>query len=124
MRQYCGLLKFVGGQEVRAIDLLPVGRIEGRVVADDPEIVRNRKLTVAVWDAGLFDLRTDLQGRFAVPEAPVGELRVEGLPPAGSPWILQVPKDLKVEAGRTTRVEVKAVKGSVLHFDFIRRATP
>ncbi len=107
-------------QDLRTIDLAPVGRVEGQIVADDPEIVRGWKLEMRmVGDRrpgasaqGLFHLTTDPQGRFAVPEAPTGALGVMGAPPAGSPWFLRSSGDLKfVEAGRTTRMEIKPFKG-------------
>ena len=44
-------------------------------------------------------------------EVPIGVLSVDGMPPAGSPWFLQSPPNLTVEAGKTTRVELEAVKG-------------
>ena len=60
---------------------------------------------------GLFYLEADDRGRFAIPEAPVGTLGVYGDPPAGVPWFLQGSSGVPVEAGKTTVVEVKAVKG-------------
>ncbi len=111
-RQYCGLLKFVGGaggQDDRPVAGRPHrgrsrrGRPGGR---PEPEAHRRGR-----GRGPLSIFRTDPQGRFAIPEVPVGELSVAGMPPAGSPWFLQSPSDLKVEAGKTTRVEVKAVKG-------------
>ncbi len=117
-RQQFGFGLRGGSQEARTIDLMPVGRVEGRIVADDPEIARNHRLTVMIWDRrlgppalGLFYLRTDPQGRFVIPEVPVGGLSVSGMPTAGSPWFLESPPDLKVEAGKTTRVDVRPIKG-------------
>jgi hypothetical protein len=107
-----------GTLETRTIQLRPVGRIEGRIVSDDVEIVRSRKLEVVVWDErlgspalGLSSLTTDAQGRFVIPEVPVGGLNVAGTPPASSPWFLKAPSGITVEAGKTTRVEVKPARG-------------
>ncbi len=105
--------------KTQAITLRPVGRVEGRIVSDDAEIVRSRKLSVTVWDderlgspaLGLFSLMTDTQGRFVIPEVPVGGLYIDGTPPAGSAWFLKAPSAMRVEAGETTRVEVKPVRG-------------
>ena len=104
---------------VMAIDLVPVGRVEGRITPGDAEmIINNRELTVFVRDRrggslalGVFYLRTDPRGRFAIPEVPVGRLVANGTPTAGSPWYLQATSRLEVEARRTTWVEVKAIKG-------------
>jgi hypothetical protein len=117
-RQQFGFGTRDGWQEAKSIDLRPAGRVDGRLVADDEALVRDRRITVTVWNQqtgppalGLFYLKTDAHGRFAVPEAPIGTLTVEGAPTAGSPWLFRSPPDLKVEAGRTTQVEVKPVKG-------------
>ena len=80
----------------RTIDLMPVGRVEGRIVADDPEIARNRRLLVidlgtngrpAGVGARISRRPTD-RGGSSIPEAPAGGLSVYGNPPAGSPWFL------------------------------------
>src|SRR5262249_16485068 len=96
----------------------------------DPEVGRDRKLLVTSWDRridppalGLFSVTTDPQGRFAIPEVPVGELSVHGMPPAGSPWFLQSASALNVEPGHTTRVEVKAIKGVRLKGTVRQRGT-
>jgi protocatechuate 3,4-dioxygenase beta subunit len=129
-RQYFGFGFRHGQQEARTIELRPVGRVEGQIVADDPEIGRDRRLLVTVRDRrigppalGLFFVTTDPQGRFVLPEVPVGELNASGMPPVGSPWFLQSASGLKVEAGQTTRVEVKAVKGVRLKGTVRQRGT-
>jgi hypothetical protein len=65
----------------------------------------------------------DDRGRFTVPEFPAGGLGVYGQPTAGSPWFLRSPPDLKVEPGRTTRVEARPVKGVRLEGVVRERAT-
>ena len=49
-RQYFSLDLIDGNLEARTASLVPVGRVEGRVVSDDPEIAGNRKLGVLVFD--------------------------------------------------------------------------
>jgi hypothetical protein len=122
-RQYGRPGWFDPSRGVREIRLPPVGRIEGTVVADDPEIARGLKLTITVWDTGLLEVRTDARGRFAIPEAPVGELGACVTTPAGSSWFLRAPEGLKVEAGRTTRVELRAAKGVRLRGRVLERRT-
>ena len=87
-RQQFGFESYPGSRKPRTIDLSPVGRVEGRIVADDPEIARNRKLlavisgrTAGVPALGLEYLTTDPQGRFVIPQAPAGGLSVYGNPP-------------------------------------------
>jgi hypothetical protein len=60
---------------------------------------------------GVFYPTTDSQGRFTLPEVPVGWVEVAGLPPAGSPWFIGPSIGGTVEAGRTTRMEIKPIKG-------------
>ena len=73
-RQYFGFESYPGSRKPRTIELSPVGRVEGRIVADDPEIARSRKLTGRDLGQrrgspamGLEYLTTDPQGRFVIP---------------------------------------------------------
>lgn len=116
-RQYFALGNQGGVREARTIDLVPVGRVEGRIVADDPALARHRKLMAVTWAGrrgppaiGLERPMTDDQGRFTIPEAPVGDLTASANPPAGSPAFFQMTSPAKVEAGRTTQVELRPLR--------------
>ena len=117
-RQQFGFSRGGDKHETKTIDLMPVGRLEGRIVAEETQLPRRPRLAVIANNAktsppslGLTLLDADERGRFTVPEVPVGFLRVYAQPPAGSPWFLLSLWDAQVAAGKTTRVEVRAVKG-------------
>ncbi len=59
---------------------------------------------------GLFYLTTDDMGRFVVPEMPEGTLRVSG-DDGEIVWTMASPTGDKVEAGKTTLVELKSSPG-------------
>ncbi|MEJ7637076.1 MAG: hypothetical protein WKF75_03560 [Singulisphaera sp.] len=59
-------------------------------------------------------MTTDDEGRFVLPEVPVGNLRVSG-GQGGDRLLVTSPAGLKVEAGETTRVELKPTPGVRVH---------
>jgi len=103
----------------KVLNLMPVGRVEGRIVGE-PRAIRGVALTVVSWNnrsnpppppaLALSYLTTDDEGRFAVPEAPEGTLTISGDAGEGR-WYFASPEGLKVEAGRTTRVELRPKPG-------------
>ncbi len=118
---------FGGGQEVelgtKVVNLMPVGKVEGRLVGE-PEAIRGVALTVSSWNTrsnpppppaiGLFSVTTDDEGRFVLPEVPVGNLSVSG-GKEGDRLFENSQAGLKVEAGETTRVELKSTPGIRVH---------
>jgi hypothetical protein len=75
-RQRYEFLAFAGSRKPRIIELSPVDRVEGRIVADDPMLAVNRKLVAVFSDRPgrprAESLTTDREGRFTIPEAPDG----------------------------------------------------
>jgi len=64
------------------VELLPAGRIEGQLVADDPDLVKGIDVYLTTqslnnrMDEGFAQVKTDDEGRFDVPAIPVGTLRI------------------------------------------------
>jgi protocatechuate 3,4-dioxygenase beta subunit len=67
------------------LSLAPVGRLKGRLMADDPRAVRRRKLRFATWQmpgdeyagGGLADVVTDGEGNYDVPKLAAGSVTFE-----------------------------------------------
>jgi hypothetical protein len=118
---------FGHGQDIalgtKVVNLMPVGKVEGRIVGE-PETVRGMALLVASWNTrsnpppppalGAFFVTTDDEGRFVLPEVPVGDLSVSG-GKEGDRLLVSSPAGLKIEAGETTRVELKPTPGVRVH---------
>lgn len=81
--QWAGLP--AGRDKVVLISLLPVGRLNGRLTADDPSALARRKVQFATWNmpgdehsgGGLAEVVTDDDGRFEVPAIATGSLTFE-----------------------------------------------
>ncbi len=110
-----------GGSKLggRVLDLLPVGRLDGRIVGD-PALIGRRSLTVAASNksrpaapaAGLYSITTDDEGRFVVPEIVAGVASVElGDRDAASPWYIKVGRGVAIEPGKTTEVALPLSRG-------------
>ncbi len=109
----------------RAIRLRAVGRVSGRLVANDPAAVRGWSVFAATipdddptyrgsW-AGIGRATTDDQGRFDIPALASGRLTVTLTPPDGSGYRPEPGHDSQriLKAGGTTDVEIglkKSVK--------------
>jgi protocatechuate 3,4-dioxygenase beta subunit len=105
----------------RTIRLRQTGRVEGRVVADDPRSVGGIKLWLRTWMSpeslisagwsgieGTDFVTTDAAGRFCVPAIAEGELILRVLDCSASPTLLpRIPQGLWVTAGKTTRAEIR-----------------
>ncbi len=110
------------GQGPKLIDLSPVGRVEGRVIADAGQAPLARRLGVYMHDPSdspparaILSVDVDANGRFALDEVPAGQLSISGEAPAGSPWFLSSAIGVEVRPGQTTHVEVRRFKGVRLH---------
>ena len=107
----------------KVINLLPVGRLKGRIAGESPELIRNQRLSVVIWNrrsspppaTALFTLTTDAEGRFEIPEIPEGELTIGAPMKPQSPWYLKSSPGLKVEAGKTVDVVVPFRRGVRVH---------
>ncbi|MDR3634715.1 MAG: carboxypeptidase regulatory-like domain-containing protein [Isosphaeraceae bacterium] len=106
------------GVEPKAVALLPVGRVKGRVMADDAAEARALPLVVASFHpkqpspaAGLFHIPTSAEGRFEIDEVPEGRLSVAVVPRPGSPWFGQMENQPQVVVGKTAEVTLKLVRG-------------
>jgi protocatechuate 3,4-dioxygenase beta subunit len=105
----------------RTIRLRQTGRVEGRVVADDPRSVGGIKIWLRTWMSpelsitarwagieGTDFVTTDAAGRFSVPAIAEGELILRVLDWPGSSTLLpRIPQGLSVTAGKTTRAEIR-----------------
>jgi hypothetical protein len=114
-----------------AIRLRPVGKIEGRVIANPPEIARGARLGFTSKDntarprsskewptEGLAFVTCDEEGRFAVPAIAAGDVTIGVHVDEKQPLRPRLPASLNVQAGRTTTLEIPmlptvAVRGSV-----------
>lgn len=106
------------GVEPKSVALLPVGRVKGRVLADDAAEARALPLVVASFHpkqpspaAGLFHLPTTAEGRFEIDEVPEGRLSVAVVSRPRSPWFGQMENQPQVVAGKTAEVTLKLVRG-------------
>ena len=101
--------------ETKVVRLSPAGHVKGRLTGP-AEAVSGRKLTVRIWSPkgspalALSFVTTDKLGRFDIPEIAEGSLSVNGEPNITSPWYVPFQKDLKIEAGRTTEIEIPLAK--------------
>jgi hypothetical protein len=89
--QWAGLPR-LKPDEAAIVSLAPVGRLFGRLTADEPTAVRHRKLRFTTWQVpgdesaggGVAEVVTDEEGRFDVPAVAAGSLSFElvedGLP--------------------------------------------
>jgi protocatechuate 3,4-dioxygenase beta subunit len=110
---------------VRTLRLAAVGRLEGRVTADDPRAVRGLVIHARTWadpsDApvtwwfrvdedpgvgGFAEAVTDAEGRFAIPALAEGTLTLTFVPHQGLPYRGRFPARPDLGAGKTTRMEV------------------
>src|SRR5206468_7390477 len=99
----------------RTIRLRPVGRVQGRIVADRPELARGITLyftteegvRLGSWSAeGEAHAVTDDQGRFSVPALASGMMRVEGGVDPALPARLRLPELVPVRPADATRLEI------------------
>ncbi len=102
---------------VKVLDLLPVGRLEGRFVGE-PGAIRRRALSVVSDSkvrpmppaAGLYAVTTDDEGRFVVPEIIAGTVSVRLADvDAASPWYGNAPR-VAVEPGKTAELTLKMTR--------------
>ena len=102
----------------KSIALAAVGRVSGRVVAEDPQAVAGLAVRVTSStagrggaNAGLAPATTDASGRFEVPAIAAGVVTVRVRPRAGSPDLpARVPRR-GLEAGRGVEVEIPLIRG-------------
>ncbi len=99
------------------IRLPPAGRIEGRLIADDPKVARGvavllttREVGSASSSAGKAEVTSDDQGRFVVPAIAMGALRIQVQVDEGLPYQPELPKELTVRAADVTRVEIRMAR--------------
>jgi len=112
-----------GAAPLRTIRLERVGSLEGRVIADKPEVVRGLRVylrtkaylkdrTAPPWPIeGSASVETDAQGRLSVPAIVAGALEVYAVVDEELGLQPRLPKRnaVDVEAGQTARVELPMV---------------
>lgn len=82
--QWIGLPRLTGNKPT-TIALAPVGQLTGRLMADDPRAIRQRKLRFATWlepgdetaGGGLAEVVTNDDGTFEIPAIAAGSLTFE-----------------------------------------------
>ena len=100
-----------GGQ---AITLKPVGRLTGRVLADDPSSARGLEVMARTLPQGTTrpltsaegHATTDAEGRFEIAAIAAGELALNVLLPDGSKLRPKLPEGLNIEPGKTTEATI------------------
>ncbi len=107
------------------ISLRPTGRVEGQIVADDPDTAAAVRLsletmghleyprtTMPPWiTEGRSEVITDTHGRFAVEHLAEGMLRISGGLPNEGRMRLWIPDPLEVCKGETTEVTLEVRAG-------------
>lgn len=106
------------------IRLRPAGRVEGRVIADYPGLVRGVRVYLTTRSTadgssasnpsspmieGHAQAISDDQGRFVVPALATGVLGISASVEQGRPLRPRLPEGLQVEGDRTTNVEIRLV---------------
>ena len=99
---------------VRTVRLSPTGRLEGRLLCDDPSEFEGLRVCIDTDQPRRSDevavaagfAEVDEQGRFVFPECAEGPIRL--LIPIVEPgaWAPRIPENLEIKAGETTEVEV------------------
>ncbi len=96
--------------------LARAGRVEGRVVADDPAAARGRAITLRTGSGtsarGIATIVSDAEGRFVVPALAEGPLRLTVVPRADAPFLPAPGEPPAVEGGRTTALTVSLVRAT------------
>jgi beta-lactamase regulating signal transducer with metallopeptidase domain len=107
----------------RTIDLRPAGRIEGRVIADDPALAHGLRMALTTETSAVYPwppvlpategyamVESDRDGRFTVPALAEGTLRIDTVVEKSDlPFRPRLPDQLEVQAGQTTEVEIRFV---------------
>ena len=121
------------------IHLRPVGKIEGRLIADPPETARNARLFFSTEDRrakptegdeifrkewldlhpkeraipwpteGNAEVKSDKEGRFVVPALAEGELEIYGNVNENQPLRPRLPEHVRSGSGATTLLEIPLV---------------
>ncbi len=90
--------------------LARAGRVEGRVVADDPAATRGRAITLRTGSGtssrGLASVVSDSEGRFVVPTLAEGPLKLMVTPRSDAPFLPAPGEPPAVEGGRTTALTI------------------
>lgn len=102
-----------GPDGVFVFTLLPVGRVTGRVVVDDPKSLKGIKLNLFSQpiggpnaSGGRAEAVPDASGRFEVAELPAGQLFINVQVPDKPALKFILPRLVTIEAGRTTEVMI------------------
>jgi hypothetical protein len=102
-----------GPDGVSVFTLLPVGRVKGRVVVDDPKLLKGLKIHMFSRPTGgqnasgtKAEAVPDASGRFEVAELPVGQLLVNVQVPEKSALKFILPRFMQIEADQTTEVTI------------------
>ncbi len=103
----------------RRINLRPVGRIEGRIVGEDPKWRRGvrihfeteRRIRAQDLTQGTSMVVSDEEGKFVIPAIAQGKVRImEGLE-ASLPVRMRLPESVELGTGETKQIRLQLVPG-------------
>jgi beta-lactamase regulating signal transducer with metallopeptidase domain/protocatechuate 3,4-dioxygenase beta subunit len=118
-----------------ALALTPAGRVEGRVLLPPgvtPEQLGARLELHTNWVPGInhtphwlgtAELTLDSDGRFVVPALREGPLLIQVVTSGNAPWWPAAPRDLVVNAGQTTQLEIPVVPAALIQGRVVDRST-
>ena len=99
------------------LTLVPVGRLEGRILAEQPDLYRNMKITIETEIGSASDLQNgkgdvllsvDQEGRFVIPHIAAGWIEIYATIDERLPVRPRLPgrRQIEVVPGKTTRIEI------------------
>lgn len=111
--------------------LHPVGRLAGRVLADDPQAVQGLKVTATSLLSkpgggrllGAAETRTDEEGRFDFPALPAGTIRLDVEVDDSLPYRQPGNDNVELAAGSTAEATVRLVNGVRVRGRVVNRET-
>jgi protocatechuate 3,4-dioxygenase beta subunit len=111
-----------------SVTLGAVGRVAGRVIADDPAVVRGVTIGLSTTadgkaGSGAAYVRTEDEGRFAVPALAEGALIYSVNLPDGSPYRPEQKSPSRVTAARENRLEITLRRAIPVHGTVRERGT-
>ena len=105
----------------RTIRLRTTGRLEGQLLSDEKRAIANTPILISQSDfagkktSATATVETDDDGRFVVPAVATGPIRLGIQVDKSLPLRPRIPEDLRIQAGKTTSVEIPYEKPVRIH---------